>query len=304
MKVVVTGATGFIGQQLLNTLREAGHEPVALSRKATAAKAVLGNEVAIVEADICQPGDWTEVLSGADVVVHLAGKPVMCRWTESNKKAILSSRVDSTRVLVEAMAALPQEQRPKTFVCASAIGYFGADRPGELLEEQSMAGDDFLAQVCKAWEGEAQKAGRHGIRQVSLRIGVVLGKNGGALGEMLMPGGFAVGGPIGRGDNQTSWVHIDDVVGLIHWAIDNAELHGPVNCAAPKPVTGMALAKAAAKTLGGIRLPLPGFMAPVMFGEASVVLTGSLKVAPKAALEGGYAFRYAKVEDALAEALG
>jgi hypothetical protein len=235
-----------------------------------------------------------------DAVVHLAGAPVAKRWTAAHVKAIESSRVDATRALVAAIGS--QDKRPQVLVSASGTGFYGNDRPGE-LEEDASPGSDFLAKVCVAWEREARAVEEHGVRAVQLRLGVVLGRGGGALSEMVRMGGAFVGGPIGKGDNALSWVHLDDVVGMILIALDNAEVSGPINVCSPFVTTQRELAKTAASVLGRPAFPVPVAAARLMLGGAVDAVIGSLHVHPRRALELGYEYHHARLLPALEASL-
>jgi len=245
-------------------------------------------------------GAWCEELAAADAVVHLAGTPVAGRWNEQRKRAIETSRVESTERIVAAMARA--ESKPRCFVCASATGYYGSDRPNQVSEESS-PGSDFLADVVLKWEAAAQRAEQHEIRAVQLRLGVVLGAGGGALAKMVGPLRMCVAGPVGKGDNDVSWVHIDDVVNMALWAVDDASLHGAINVTAPNPVTLRELSRKMAKVLGRPRFGAPVFVARMMLGEAVTVVVGNQNVCPKRALELGYEFRYPDIVPALEASL-
>ena len=246
-----------------------------------------------------QAGPWYGQLEGAGALIHLAGEPVLAGlWTEAQKQKIRRSRVESTRHLVEAMRAA--KQRPSVFVCASAVGYYGG-RPGEEeLDEQSDPGDDFLAQVVRDWEAEADKASELGVRVVRLRIGLVLGEEGGMLGKMVPAFRFFVGGPVGSGQQVLPWVHIEDTVGLLLFALDHPEVQGPLNVTAPGPVTMNEFSRQLGRALGRpsiFRVPSP--LLKLALGEASQpVLTGQ-RALPRAAQRLGYTFRFPTLEGAL-----
>ena len=233
MKVAVTGASGFLGPQLIQRLREQGHEVHVLARDVKRALARLPPGVTGSYFDTTTPLA-PDALGGAEAVVHLAGEPVAQRWTEGARQRILESRVVGTRRLVEAMKEAGTVRR---FVSAAAIGYYGADRGAEPLTESSSPGDDFLARVCRGWEAEALEAQAQGISTVVPRIGVVLHPEGGALKQLLPTFRLGVGGRMGSGRQYMSWVHREDTVGLLLFVLGHEEVRGPVNVTAPQPVT-------------------------------------------------------------------
>jgi uncharacterized protein len=292
MKVAVTGATGFVGTQLCALLQEKKHTVVALTRDA--AKAPRGTEA--------KPWDGKDVealkaaTAGCDAIVNLAGENIFAKkWDAEFKKTIRASRIDCTRACVEACKA-----GPKVLVNASATGYYGPRGP-EVCDEESMADQwNFLSSVCLEWEAEAKKAESAGVRVVLLRIGVVLGRNGGAIQKMLPPFRAGFGGPIGKGDQFLSWVHIDDVCGLAIRAIEDAAWKGPFNATAPTPVTNKEFSKTLAKILHRPSVFVtPPFVMKLMLGEVAELVTKGQNVLPKKALAAGYEFRFPTVEGAL-----
>ena len=232
---------------------------------------------------------------------HLAGESVgEGRWTAAKKQRIRDSRVIGTRRLVEGLAAL--EQKPRVLVVASAIGYYGS-RGDETLDESSAPGDDFLAQVCRDWEAEARAAEKLGIRVVNTRFGIVLG-NGGALKKMLLPFKLGAGGRLGNGRQWMSWVHVDDVVGILLAAAIDEQYRGPVNTVAPTPVTNREFTRVLASVLHRPAIfPVPAFGLRLVVGEFAEVLLGSQRVLPKAAQRAGYAFHYPELAEALRAAV-
>ena len=299
MKVAVTGATGLIGSALVPFLRSGGHEALALRRASGGAGG--GGEA---EWDPRTGALSAGVLDGLDAVVHLAGENVAGgRWTAARKARIRGSRVDGTRRLAAALAALPRP--PRTLVAASAIGFYG-DRGDEALDEASAPGAGFLPEVCQAWEASADAAREAGLRVVHLRIGIVLTPAGGALGQMLLPFRMGVGGVIGSGRQYMSWVALDDVLGAVLHALRTEDLAGAVNAVAPNPVTNAAFTK----TLGRVLrrptlLPLPAFGARLAFGEmADALLLASARVDPARLRDGGFRFAHPGLEDALRHVLG
>jgi uncharacterized protein (TIGR01777 family) len=292
MRVVVTGATGFIGRALVAALRARGDEVTALARDADAAGRTLG--VPAIAADLEIAGPWQATVAAAEAVIHLAGEPVAGdgRWDARKKQRIRDSRVESTRLIVEAIAATPAGARPATLITASGIDYYGAsdpsldlgdDDPADHVAEHEPAGASFLARVCAAWEAEARAADLLGVRTVQLRIGLVIGRGGGAIATMLKLFKLGLGGPLGGGKQICSWIHQDDVVAIITTALDDARYRGPLNLVAPELVRQRAFARALARALGrpGF-LPAPAFAIRAALGEfAEYVLTGRAAVPAK-----------------------
>ncbi len=295
--VLVTGGTGFIGQALCTTLRDRGQTFTALARRPERAKAGLaGVKEAWKWRPKMEPAPLAAV-QGAGAVVHLAGESVAGRWDALKKRAIRDSRIVGTRHLVEAIGEA--KSKPGVLVCASAVGYYG-DRGDEELTEEAVAGSDFLADVCQAWEAEARRAEEFGVRVVSLRTGLVLGRGGGALKQMLLPFKLGLGGPLGSGKQWMPWVHLDDVVGIILHAIEQPRVRGPVNATAPTPVRNLEFSKTLARVLHRPAfLPVPAFGLKVLLGEFADVLLASQRVLPKRTQELGYSFRYPALEAAL-----
>lgn len=299
MKVFVAGGSGLVGGRLVAALKQRGDTVVVLSRKAASARDKLG-DVTIVEGDPMQPGAWQDAIADCTAVVNLVGEGIFNRrWNDEFKKLIRASRVDSTRNIVAALGK-PGCQA-KTLVNASAIGYYGP-RGDEEINEKGPPGNDFLAQACVEWEQAAQAAEAHGVRVVPLRIGVVLAKEGGALAQMLMPFKLGVGGKIGSGQQWMSWIHIDDLAGLIMLALDNAGATGPLNGTAAKPVTNYDFTKALGRALGRPTiLPTPVFGLKLLLGEVADVIATGQRVIPKRALDLGYSFQYPDIDSALGQ---
>jgi uncharacterized protein (TIGR01777 family) len=240
-----------------------------------------------------------EVVSRFAAVIHLAGASVVGRWTEARKRAIHDSRVLGTRNLATALAQ--SEAKPRVFVCASAIGFYG-DRGDELLSEQSPIGQGFLPEVCREWEDASRIASQAGIRTVNVRIGLVLSPRGGALGKMLTPFKLGLGGRIGSGQQWSSWIHVDDIVGGIHHAIQTEPLAGPLNLVAPNPVRNAEFTKVLASVLRRPAiLPVPEFALRLAFGKqaADEMLLASQRVQPGKLGSSGYKFRFHELRAAL-----
>jgi uncharacterized protein (TIGR01777 family) len=299
MRVAITGSTGLVGSVAVSVLSAAGHEVIRVVRRVPAPgeKAVRWDPV---KGEIDAAG-----LEGLDAVVHLAGENVGSgRWTAARKAAIRDSRVNGTRLLCDTLAGLVRP--PKTLVCASAVGYYG-DRGEVLLTEESPPGAGFLAGVCREWEAASAPAGAKGIRVVTLRIGVVLSPNGGALSRMLPPFRAGLGGVIGGGRQYVGWIALDDLPGIILHALQCGDLSGPVNAVAPRPVTSREFTEALGKVLSRpTPLPVPAFALRIAVGGemADALLLASTRVIPRRLEETGYHFRYPELGGALRHLLG
>jgi uncharacterized protein (TIGR01777 family) len=295
--VLVTGATGLLGRRVVRALGAVR----VLTRDPASARRTLGEGVEAVA--WAEGGALTpQALAGIETVVHLAGEPVAGRWTEEKKRRIRESRVEGTRRLVAAIAGA--SPRPGVLVAASAVGYYG-DRGDELLDESSPPGKGFLADVCRAWEEQARAAEALGLRVVRVRIGVVLGREGGALRTMLPAFKLGLAGRLGSGRQWMSWIHVDDVVGLLLHAASERSIAGAMNAVAPAPVTNAEFTRALAAVLrrpAFLAAPAPVLRA-TLGGMAEVVL-GSQRVAPRVAVETGYPFRFPALGPALRDVLG
>ncbi len=309
MKVVITGGTGFIGRALTASLLKDGHEVVILTRSSSprvpsgARAATWPAGGSSVEMAPGWEGALDGALDGAKAVVNLAGESIAAgRWTPEQKERIRRSRVEGTRALVEALSRAGR--KPDVLISGSAVGYYGP-RGDEDLTEAGGPGRDFLSQVCQAWEAEARRAEDLGMRVVLIRTGLVLGRQGGALPKMLLPFRFFAGGPVGSGRQWISWIHLDDLVGLIRFAIDNEQARGPVNGTAPNPATNRAFSEMIGKVMGRPSwLPVPGIVLRLALGEmAEALLLNGQRALPARALELGYRFRYPDLEPALRQVL-
>jgi uncharacterized protein (TIGR01777 family) len=296
MKVLITGASGLIGSALQRSFREKGYEMFLASRSEP-------KDDHHIQWDAEKGFSEPERIEGIDAVVHLAGESVSgLRWTEDKKKAIRDSRVLGTRSVVDAISRL--KEKPRVLVSASAVGFYG-DRGDEELTESSAAGDEFLSAVAKEWESEARRAEDAGIRTVLLRNGIVLSKDGGALGTMLLPFKMGVGGVVGSGKQWMSWISLDDVVAIIDFAIENENLRGAVNAVSPNPVTNYEFTKALGDVLyRPTILPLPEFAVSMVFGEmGDALLLASTRVFPKRLIDAGFEFKRTEIKSAIEAAV-
>jgi uncharacterized protein len=299
MLITITGATGLLGQALMTRLLADGHRIRLLSRTARTGLPP-GADLSLWDTQRSEPP--AEALRGSDAVIHLAGEPVSQRWTPEVKQRLVSSRLDSTRLLVQALAAL--SERPKLLLSASAVGIYG-DRGDEVLNEDSAPGRDFLARLSVDWEAQANLARGLGLRVHTLRTGIVLAANGGALEKMLPPFRFGVGGKLGSGEQWMSWIHIADWVGIVlhllsgNTASSNAA-SGAVNLVSPQAARNGEFTETLGRTLRRpALLTVPAFALRVLYGEMANVLLASQRVAPNAALEAGYTFQFPQLEPAL-----
>jgi uncharacterized protein (TIGR01777 family) len=298
MNIVIAGGTGFIGGALVDALLARGDAVTVLTRDPEAARARWGSRVRFAVWDARTAGDWTKALDGADAAVNFTGASIaQGRWTPARKLVLIKSRIDSTRALVSAISQAAR--RPKVFVNASAVGYYG-DVPEGPVPENSPQGRDFLAALCGQWEREALAAEPLGVRVVLPRFGVVLGKGGGALSKMTLPFKLFAGGPLGAGKQAFPWIHRDDVVGGVLFALDHEELSGPVNFAGPTSANNKEFSAALGRALHRPSwAPAPAFALKVALGEmADMLLTGQAAV-PKKLLDAGYKFKYGTPDAAL-----
>ncbi len=290
MRITLTGGTGFIGRELVRQLKARGDEVRLLSRGRP-------------------PYQWDplsgppprEALDGAEAVVHLAGETVSQYWTSSAKKRIRDSRTKGTQNLVLGLSRMAAP--PRVLVAASAVGFYGG-RGDEILDESSLPGTGFLPEVCQEWEDASNSAARLGIRVVTKRTGVVLHPSGGALSKMLLPFKLGLGGAFGSGRQWMPWIHLADQIGIILYSIDNGALVGPVNAAAPNPVTNREFVWSLARALHRPAiLPVPAFALRLVLGEMSEIVLASQRVLPRALLQSGYQFRFPDLDSALADLL-
>jgi len=289
-RFLISGASGLIGSALVPSLESQGHEVVRLVRR----KSRGANEVPWDPPRPISP----QLVSGFDAIVNLSGENIAGRWTDQKKCRIRDSRVLSTDFLAQAMATA--ENKPGTFICASAIGYYG-NRGDEILTEESLSGDGFFPEVCREWEFATEPAAEAGIRVVNLRTGIVLSRNGGALKHMLLPFKFGLGGRIGDGRQYWSWIDISDFVSAIHHFMQNSGLTGPVNMVSPNPVTNAEFTQMVAAALNRpAKLAIPALVAKLVFGElAKETMLCSVRVNPSKLVKSGFRFQYPGLQDSL-----
>jgi len=278
--VAMTGATGFVGSRLSGFFQEQGWRVKPIGRRDLQAG----------------PPELAEKIKGADIMVNLAGAPIIGRWTKAYKKVLYDSRITVTRVLVEACSLL--DNKPGAFVSTSAIGYYASQ--GTHTEDRHVRADDFLGHLTRDWEQEALRAGELGIRTVIFRFGVVLGRNGGALKQMLTPFRLGLGGMIGDGRQPFSWIHIQDLLQAYRTVILNSSYKGIYNLTAPNPTTNQGLTRALGRVLSRpVVLNVPKFVLRLKFGEGAQVLTSGQSVIPGRLLESGFSFQFADIDEAL-----
>lgn len=300
MKVAITGATGFVGSRLVERLQAKGDQPLILTRHPVAAARAFPN-LEIITYNSRESGAWQKAIAGCDAVVNLAGEPIAeNRWTPKQKQEILESRQLGTQKIVEAIAQA--NPKPSVLVNASAIGFYGTSETAT-FDEMSPSGNDFLAEVCQAWEAEARKVKDADVRLVILRLGVVLG-NGGALAKMIPPFKLFAGGPLGTGQQWFSWIHQDDLVNLIIEALTRPDIEGVLNATAPNPVRMSEFCQALGKTLNRPSwLPVPSFALEALLGDGAKVVLEGQQVLPKKTISYGFNYQYPTVEQALSEIL-
>jgi len=293
MKVFITGGTGFLGAALTDGLLAEGHSVTILSRASQ--NRVQRPGLAYCEGNPTRKGSWQKEVNGHDVVINLAGASIFRPWNDKNKEAIRSSRILTTRNLVNAIGAADKNI---TLLSGSAVGYYGAG--DDEVDENSPPGDDFLAGVVKDWEGEAKKAEQFGARVVLCRIGVILGRDGGALSKMLSIFKWGLGSPLGSGAQWFSWISLHDLVNIFLFLMANREFSGPVNCTAPHPVTNREMTQALGRALHRptILPPVPAFVIKGMLGEFSDVFIKGQKVMPRKLLDDGFVFEFPEIAEA------
>jgi len=305
MRIIVTGATGFVGSSLIAKLQEENHQVLAFCRNIDRARAMFppahfpGVEIVAYTAGL--GGEWEAKIADCDAVVNLAGEPIADRWTQQRKREIIESRQGGTAKLVAAIAQATS--KPKVLVSSSAIGYYGTSETATFTET-SPHGEDFLAQICQGWEAAAQKVTEVGVRLVILRTGIVLG-NGGAIAKMIPPFRLFAGGPIGSGNQWFSWIHLKDMVNLILEALHRSEINGVLNATAPNPVRMVEFCTVLGEVLNRPSwIPVPKFAIEALLGDAAIVVLEGQKVQPQRTLDYGFTYKYPTVKPALKEILG
>jgi uncharacterized protein len=297
VRVLVTGASGLIGSALCDALFARGDHVVGLSRNPSRARQANPRVTWHKWEPTLERPD-PAAFEGVEGVVHLLGEPIDQKWTDEAKQRILESRRQGTHNLVQAIEAL--ETPPKVLVSQSGVGHYG-DRGDEVVDESDGPGDSFDAQVTVAWEAAAHELDATDVRLVVVRTGQVLAPEGGMLGEMLTPFKLGVGGPIAGGEQYLSWIHIDDEVGILLWALDNEKVDGTINATAPQPATNKDFSKALGRALNRPAIvPVPGLVLDLKFGkEFGQVLRGGQRAIPKRTQELGYSFKYPDLDEAL-----
>jgi len=295
MRIFITGGTGFIGSFLTRKLTEEGHEVTILTRSASKEESAAG--VRYVGGDPTEPGPWQKIVAESDAVFNLAGKSIFERWNSEVKAQIRRSRILTTRNVVDGLAARKASQA--VLISASAVGYYGF-RGDEELDENAKPGKDFLSELSQDWEGEAERAREFGVRVAITRFGIVMGKGGGALSQMVPVFKKYVGGPLGKGTQWFSWIHEEDLIAALMFAFERSDLSGPVNCTAPNPVRNEELAKTLGETLNRPAVvPTPAFMVKLALGEFGSVLLKGQRVIPRKLLDAGFEFRFPLLKAAL-----
>ena len=295
--VLITGGTGFIGNRVCDALLEKEYVVNVVSRDPTRAKTKLHSVKEIFSWNPESEQLPSNATSDLNAVIHLAGETIAGKWNEEKKRRIRESRVLSTRNLVASFAE--NDTKPDVLICASAIGLYG-DSGDESFTEESPAGTDYLAEVCQEWEAESHKATEYGIRVVSVRIGLVLGLGGGLLDQVLMPFKIGFGGKLGSGNQWMSWIHIDDVVGIIIHALENEGVSGALNATAPAPVRNIEFTETLGKVLNRPTIfPVPTFGLKLIMGEFADFVVLSQNVLPEKTKASGYEFNFPMLKSAL-----
>ena len=300
--IIITGATGLIGRKLCAALNNSGHVITVFTRNIDSGKKILPFITRFVEWDYNKPELWIKELNSNDTVIHLAGANVFGkRWNDKYKEIIMNSRAVATRNLSNAIAEL--KNKPEVLISSSAVGYYG-DQGNNITTEDSPAGNDFLADVCKVWEKEASIVESSGVRRVSIRTGIVLSTEEGALKKMLLPFKLFIGGPLGDGQQWFPWIHIDDLISIYLYALENKNLSGALNAVSPNPVTMREFAKTLGKTLHRPSLfPVPEIVLKLAVGEGAQPILSSQKILPKKLIDNSFEFNFPLLNPALTSLL-
>lgn len=293
-KVIITGATGLIGKALSRKLHNSGYAVYVFTRNINKSKDIL--PFASGHFNWEEGNEWESAIEGSYAIINLAGASITGkRWDDEYKKVIYNSRIDSTEAISKAINNA--DMKPEVFISASAIGYYG-DRSDNVITEEEPSADDFLGKVCNDWEKASQKA--DGVRIVNPRIGIVLSAEGGALKEMLTPFKFNVGGPLAGGNQWWAWIHIDDLINMLIWTMENKDAEGAFNFTSPKPVTNKYFSKALGKVLKKPSfMPVPRFALKLVLGESADFVLSSIRAVPSKAVNQGFEFKFIEPENAL-----
>lgn len=293
MKVFVTGGSGFAGTHLCRRLLADGHEPIAVGTRAFHPD-IDDDRLRYVAADTTKPGDWQTVAAESDAAVNLAGRSIFAHWTSAYKKKMYDSRILTTRNLTAVL------KPGAVLVSASGVGFYGTDPGEEKLTEDAPGGDDFMANLARDWENEALAARERDVRVVAARFGVVLGRDGGAMRQMLPPFRMGLGGPMGGGEQWFPWIHVEDLVSAVLFLVEKPAADGPVNMVAPETLRQKTFARTLGKALNRPAfLPVPAFALRATLGEMGELLLGGQRAVPEALETMGFSFRYPKLADAL-----
>lgn len=301
MKVFITGGTGFVGTTLTQKLAQEGHEVTLLTRRTRTPPSPWPN-VSYFEGDPTQKGPWQEKVADQDVAINLAGASIFRRWSDSTKKLIWDSRIQTTKNLVEALSE--RKGKATCLLSASAVGYYGFHED-EMLDESSPSGQGFLAALGREWESAAIKARDYGVHVILMRFGIVLGRRGGALQQMIPAFKWWMGSPLGSGNQWFSWIHEQDLVDIFLYLIKEKRLSDAVNCTAPNPATNRELTRVLGEVLGKPTFmpAVPGFVMSLILGEFGSVLLKGQRVVPKKLLDGGFRFSFPDIRSALKDLL-
>jgi uncharacterized protein (TIGR01777 family) len=305
MNILITGGTGLIGQILTKKLLLENYNVSVITRDSKKAKELLYEKVNIIEGDVSTGGSWQELVNDFDIIINLAGEPIsISRWTIDKKRKIYQSRIMSTKNLVE---AINKNTKVKLFINASAVGYYGIQKDDRKINENEICGNDFLAQLCNDWEKESKKINlkNENIRLINLRIGIVLSDKGGAISKIKKIFNLYIGGNIGLGNNWFPWIHIDDLINIFIFSINNKNIYGAINCTSPNPERFKDFIKYIGKSMNRPSIfYIPSIFLKLLLGESSNLLLGGQRAIPKKLLDNGFIFEYDNLRSALDNILG